>query len=152
MPISVTCPCGRAYRVGDEHAGKNIRCRQCSNVLPVPLPEAQEVPEEMEPTSQRMGITTEKPKFRLGPPPDEAPPAPPKVKRRRRRRRRDDGGSFLPISISPGIILGLVMILGGITWLVLGLMVGVLFYWGPPVLVVGGAIRFFRSLTGGDDD
>ncbi len=38
MPIELTCTyCSRALRVGDETAGKQIKCPQCANVLSVPF-------------------------------------------------------------------------------------------------------------------
>ena len=37
MPISVTCPeCNSTYRVGDEAAGKAIKCKKCGARVPVP--------------------------------------------------------------------------------------------------------------------
>jgi hypothetical protein len=37
MPIVFTCTCGKKFRVGDEHAGKKTKCRQCGKTLVVPL-------------------------------------------------------------------------------------------------------------------
>jgi predicted Zn finger-like uncharacterized protein len=37
MPISVTCPeCNATYRVGDEAAGKAVKCKKCGARVPVP--------------------------------------------------------------------------------------------------------------------
>ena len=36
MPIKFKCPCGRAYQVADEHAGKRVKCRACGAMIPVP--------------------------------------------------------------------------------------------------------------------
>lgn len=37
MAIVVTCDeCGKKYRVGDDKAGKRMRCRECSNSLTIP--------------------------------------------------------------------------------------------------------------------
>ncbi len=145
--ISVTCECGREYRLSEALAGKRIRCRQCDNVIEVPLPEVVDL-EGIADKVRSVPAQSEPP--RLRPPPDEdlAPPPP----RRKKRRRRREGSGAMPISISPGVILGALMIIGGVVWLVGGLMLGVLFYYGPPLLIIIGAIRFFRSLTGGDDD
>jgi hypothetical protein len=47
MPIQTTCPCGKAYRVKDELAGKRIRCSACRAVVEVPRPQRKtEVEEE----------------------------------------------------------------------------------------------------------
>ena len=34
--ISVSCPCGRTYRVSDQHGGKRIRCKGCGHAFDVP--------------------------------------------------------------------------------------------------------------------
>ena len=45
MPITFTCPqCQKTLRVGDEHAGRQCRCPNCSAWVPVPQPQ-----EELEP-------------------------------------------------------------------------------------------------------
>lgn len=36
MAISVSCDCGKTYRVGDDKAGKKIKCKDCGAVLAVP--------------------------------------------------------------------------------------------------------------------
>ena len=47
MPITLSCPCGKTLRVGDEHAGKRVKCPACTAVLTAPKPEAdREVVEE----------------------------------------------------------------------------------------------------------
>src|SRR5262245_29124279 len=129
MPIAVSCPCGRSYRVSDEHGGKHIRCRDCSKVIEVPLPEAQ-LDESPPAEAPAMAVQSEKPRFKL-PPPDEAPLPPPPPPKRRRRRRRDDGG--FSISISPAIFTGLGMMLAAVVWFALGLFFGLAFCY-PPVL------------------
>jgi hypothetical protein len=142
--ISVTCSCGRTYRVSDQHGGKRIRCRECNEVIDVPLPQAQfdDAP--------ATAVQAEKPvQSRFHPPPDEAPPEPPRRKRRRRRRRESD--SVLGISISPGVFLGLLMMLGAVVWFVLGLYLGCLFYY-PPILFFIGLFRFVTALMGRDED
>lgn len=41
MKIDVACPdCGTKYRVGEEHAGKKIRCKQCSSIVAIPAAES----------------------------------------------------------------------------------------------------------------
>src|SRR5262245_29051268 len=39
MPIFFSCGCGEKYRVQEELAGKKVRCRQCGELLIVPLAE-----------------------------------------------------------------------------------------------------------------
>ncbi len=39
MPITFDCPCGKALRVGDEHAGRRVKCPACNTVGLVPAPE-----------------------------------------------------------------------------------------------------------------
>jgi len=145
MPIAVSCPCGRSYRVSDEHGGKRIRCKDCSKLIEVPLPEA-ELDESPPAEASAMAVQSEKPRFRL-PLPDEAPLPPPPTKRRRRRR-RDDGG--FSISISPAIFTGLGMMLAAVVWFVLGLFFGWIFFY-PPILFVLGCIVFVKSLMGYED-
>ncbi|MHB1424521.1 MAG: hypothetical protein ACYC3I_15225 [Gemmataceae bacterium] len=41
MPIALSCGCGRALRVKDELAGKNIRCPDCKSILTVPAKETE---------------------------------------------------------------------------------------------------------------
>jgi hypothetical protein len=39
MPITFNCPCGKALRVADEHAGRRVKCPACNAVGTVPAPE-----------------------------------------------------------------------------------------------------------------
>jgi hypothetical protein len=47
MPIQFACPCGRAFKVGDEHAGKRTKCPSCGAAVVVPKPEAEELEVEV---------------------------------------------------------------------------------------------------------
>lgn len=40
--IAIECACGRKLKVKDEHAGKRIRCPECSEPVKVPVPEPEE--------------------------------------------------------------------------------------------------------------
>ena len=44
MAIDVQCICGKRYRVSDEIAGKAIRCKQCSEVIRVPMDDIIDIP------------------------------------------------------------------------------------------------------------
>jgi hypothetical protein len=50
MPLPVSCPCGKAFQVKDEMAGRKIYCPACRAVLTVsaPVPTAQAVEEVMD--------------------------------------------------------------------------------------------------------
>jgi hypothetical protein len=45
MPIPVNCSCGRALRIKDELAGRQIYCPTCKSVLLVPNPASEREPE-----------------------------------------------------------------------------------------------------------
>lgn len=36
MGLSVTCDCGKTYKVADSAAGKKVRCKACGGLVPVP--------------------------------------------------------------------------------------------------------------------
>src|SRR4051812_16849338 len=53
MPFTITCACGRALQVQEEHVGKKVRCPACQNILtvtppggPPPLPSLEFTPVE----------------------------------------------------------------------------------------------------------
>jgi len=88
MANIVKCPeCGRALKLGDEAAGKRVRCPACKHAFTVPTPEEEieeieEIEEEAEPEPE------ERPSKRSRRPPreDEEEEEPP----RRRRASRDE--------------------------------------------------------------
>lgn len=41
MTISVTCACGKEYRLGDDKAGRRFDCRECGTEVRVPRPEVE---------------------------------------------------------------------------------------------------------------
>ena len=43
MAISVSCKCGKRFRVADQHAGKKGKCPSCGNGVTIPLASAEEV-------------------------------------------------------------------------------------------------------------
>jgi hypothetical protein len=145
MPIAFACPCGREYRVSDEHAGKRIRCRDCSNVIEVPLSEAAEAAPPPSPT-RSMAVAAEKPRYKLPTPSDDPPPRPRPRKRRRSSESRGGG-----ISISPGVFVGAAMMLGAVVWFVVALYAGWIFFY-PPVMFVLGLIRFVTAILGHEEE
>ena len=47
MPLTITCPqCRKSYRMGDQTAGKQVRCQQCSTVF-VAQPAAAAIPDPL---------------------------------------------------------------------------------------------------------
>ena len=43
MPISVECrDCGAEYRVGDDKAGKKLKCKSCGTFIPIFAPDTDE--------------------------------------------------------------------------------------------------------------
>jgi hypothetical protein len=45
MPITFSCACGKTLRVGDEHAGKRVKCPACQTIGSVPAPRPEPEPE-----------------------------------------------------------------------------------------------------------
>ena len=46
MPITVTCSCGKRFRVRDEHAGKRGKCPSCGAAVTIPAPGAEAPPSD----------------------------------------------------------------------------------------------------------
>jgi hypothetical protein len=59
MSLSVSCECGKTYKVADTAAGKKIRCKECGAAIPVPksrrVPKAQKGDEESDFLSMDLG-------------------------------------------------------------------------------------------------
>lgn len=63
MPISLTCNgCQHSLRVGDQHAGKRIRCPKCKDVLQVPIEEIEEVEEREEEDAYSLSAPPDEPR------------------------------------------------------------------------------------------
>jgi len=180
MPITLSCPCGRALNIKDEFAGRKIRCSACKSVLAVPAtpkePEdlALEVlrsdePEEDRPPPRdvrRSAIQTEPPEVlpaRPRPPREEGTstvrrraddrPIKPRPKPRRENSRRAPRVAFEEGwfgSMNAGVIGGVLMILIAVIWFVAGLAGGIIFFY-PPILAVIGLIAIGKGLMGGGD-
>jgi hypothetical protein len=148
MAISMSCACGRALRLKDELAGRKIRCPQCSIVLQVPDGDvADDFEAAPDPPSPATAAIRTSSSYQPAPAPPPRPPEPPK----RRKRRRSSSGRGFGISFSPGIIAGLLMMIGAVVWFVVGLYAGWLFFY-PPILFILGLIRFVMSLMGHEED
>ena len=78
MAIELQCTCGKRYRVADEIAGKAIRCKQCSEVIRVPMDDVIDIP----PSAVRPVVT--KPRDVM--PGDKRPPARPAPEKPRPKR------------------------------------------------------------------
>jgi hypothetical protein len=115
MTISVTCACGKEYRLGDDKAGRRFDCRECRTEVRVPQPEmeATRIPdligaEEVEETSPVRFV--------------------PASKRRSKRRRSDSEDDdrepsprsrWLPsktVLLGASLIVGALLIVVGVCW------------------------------------
>lgn len=87
MPLSIACPqCKKTYRVGDETAGKQVRCQQCSTVFiaqqigqqpaapaPDPLAELAALPAVADPLGPRLASPAQGRAVRPASPAPEGP-------------------------------------------------------------------------------
>jgi hypothetical protein len=168
MPIAARCRCGRAIRVKDELAGRRIRCPECSEVLRVPVPEAEIIEEDSEDREEdrreRRPVRRERTETAIE---ERRRPAPRsrasaedededereeeeerRARRKKRRRRRRSEGSWSRASQS-SIVVGALMMVGAIAWFVGGLAVGIIFFY-PPILFVLGIAAMVRGFMGQD--
>ncbi len=168
MPISLSCPCGRSYRVKDHLAGRKTRCSQCSRVLQVPqtddadeeVVEAVEVEAADSSASERKALAPRRKESSRRSQLDHEPEAPPTSQtsepapRRKRPRRREREGPRVAFergwfgSMNAGVVGGVLMMLIAIAWFVGGLAVGYIFFY-PPILFVIGLIALIKGLAGG---
>ena len=161
MAIALTCDCGKNYRLRDGLAGKRVKCPNCGREHDLPAPEVEADDNNYEvvkndrpakPASQRFGqppliFPTREPDSTSKCFHDEAPARP----KRKRRRSRSSSSGYSGISISPGVIGGILMMVGAVVWFVLGLFFGWVFFY-PPILFVLGLIRLVASLMGHEPD
>jgi hypothetical protein len=151
MAINLQCDCGRALRLKDHLAGKRVKCPECNNVLSVPNPEIVEDAgfEVVEQESEEPAAARSQDYRSEYASPPSPPPAPPKKKRKRMRPKYDEGRSGS--SKIPGVILGLVMMVGAVIWFVVALSAGWIFFY-PPILFILGLIRLVKSLLGHEEE
>ena len=165
--IALACPCGRSLRVKESLVGKRVRCPDCTAILTVPHADQRTGPEQQayhvlledspaETTPQRAypvsdSISREPPTERL--PPRDRPPEPavrprrPRTPKSRAPRVAFERGWFG--SVNAGVVGGLLMMLIAIVWFVVGLSLGIIFFY-PPILLVLGFIAMVKGITGGN--
>jgi len=161
MPISLTCSCGKSFRLKDELAGRKIRCPECTSIQTVPRPP---VP-EMESLDVLEEIPSER--VRATPPPlpfadkvDRLRPAQSlrqeerfeveEIKKEAKRRRRHEKAvaNQRRISTSQASIGGgIAMIVVAIVWFICGLAFNYIFFY-PPILLVLGIVALVKGAIG----
>jgi F0F1-type ATP synthase assembly protein I len=173
MAILVNCACGRPFRIKDELAGKKVRCPECKSIFTVPEPivdaeiayEADEIPEAAAPAPVRSAQPALAPVRKVHPIrlPDEDAPARLKAddeseeelrtkftgrkpKKKKKKKKSSENG-WLPFSVSPTIVSGVLMMIGAMVWFFAGLAAGFIFFY-PPVLFIFGIIAVVKGLTG----
>lgn len=153
MPISFSCTsCGRALRVKDELAGRQILCPDCQTKLTVPTPESEGLPSfEPPPLPSESAYREEQPQTELayqrtG---ERLPPRP----------ELEDEFDDEPIRRRPppkpakefwttnaGIGGGLLMMVIGVVVFVLCLFLDRISIWGPIIFIIG-LVAFIKGLV-----
>ena len=146
MSISIACSCGKKYRVKETLAGKKIRCADCSELIKVPVQDADDNAAFDE--------------FDALPPAardreEREPSLPPRTKRRSKATERDvkadkpagrkllEKGWFE--STNGGVLGGVLMMLIAVVWFVAGLAADRIFFY-PPILLVIGFVAVCKGL------
>ena len=162
MPIPLDCDCGRSFRIKEQLAGKKVRCPDCSTVLAVPAPDADDEvatalladdpSDEHAPARRSWQSPVES--YTVAPAAARPAPAKPNPRPVVRRKRRESSGPRVAFeqgwfgSVNSGVVGGLLMMGIAVVWFVVGLAAGWLFYY-PPVLLVIGFIAMVKGMTGG---
>lgn len=68
MSLIVSCKCGKKYKVGEDKAGKRIKCAGCGSVLTIPLPEVEEEADPWESSAAEDEYEEDLPPARSAPP------------------------------------------------------------------------------------
>lgn len=103
MAITVSCDCGKTYRVGDDKAGKKIKCKDCGTVLAVPSDDEDAVEVEEE--------EWERPAARRPAPRGASPRAGSRASRPAPKKSSSGGG--VPASVFIAIAIVLFLMVGG---------------------------------------
>lgn len=177
MTIEFHCDCGKKLGVGDEHAGKRVKCPACLNALVVPELSAEDAAYRalMEaPAPPPEAIRATRPAY--GAPTEDRPPAPPpplvrhsspsernlagyepETKRRKPKRSPQeeypeyDQPRRPRFALSSGMIGGILGMLAGAALLIVGLLLGRIIIWSVVIFVVG-FISTVKGLLGHSED
>jgi hypothetical protein len=168
MTISFECDCGKQYNVAEKNAGRSIRCADCGETVtvpggasrsssgptrkrpqkrrPQPVEEYDEYDEYEEYDEYDSGGTSRDREDDYDEYEDDYEPKRrrPQRKKRSRKARRTHGGEEEK-SGAAMMGSGVLMVVGGAAWLILGLM-NDLFYPYTIILIVLGLISFFKGL------
>jgi hypothetical protein len=145
-PRAVTCPeCDGAVPVPIDFTARRLRCPGCQALVEIPGPSAREEGYDIEGGPDPELLEPEHPPRPL--------PRPPTYRKRGRRRTDGGGGRWqLPrIVLSPGVITGGLMVLGGLALIVAFREYGA-FSVRVAFLIVFGAVILIRSLAGYEED
>jgi hypothetical protein len=170
MPIHAQCSCGKSYQVKDELAGRKVRCAACQAVIVVPKPsregdlddralqflmtEDAPMPRRPSPPERQEAIQADLPRPAPKLPPASATtkpakPQPPTERPSSRSPQRERRHRALVVS--PGIITGVLMMVGAVVWFGLGLLADRIFFY-PPVMFVLGLVATIKGLLGHPED
>lgn len=177
MTIEFYCDCGKKLGVGDEHAGKRVKCPVCLNALTVPELSAEDAAYRVlmeAPAPPPEAIRATRPSY--GEPTGDRQPAspPPKVRQssssernlagyepetKRRKPKRSPQEDYPEydqprrprFALSSGMIGGIVGMLAGAALLIVGLMLGRIIILSVVIFVVG-FITTVKGLLGHSED
>jgi hypothetical protein len=163
MSILLRCTCGRAFQVKEEFAGRRARC-SCGNSMIVPQPATSGDAENdvlrvlLADELSRRGETDIREEEAVRQPP-RRPQIPPSLTaltagaepagRSRSPRPAPPRRPRPPVVVSPGIVTGLLMMVGAAVWFFVGLEAGIIFFY-PPILFVLGLGTMIQGFGGGD--
>ena len=161
MPISFDCACGRKIRTADENAGRSASCPACGVTVLVPGSDAgrpwRDAPakEEGAPAGNGFGYNLQSEEVVPTARPS-APPAPydrPRSDDPRRSARPPLDDRFVKRTptrsggrTDKGAVAGVLMMVGAVVWFVVGMAVGIIFFY-PPILFIIGLICFIKGLA-----
>lgn len=168
MPISFACPCGKDYTVADAFAGKRTKCAACAAPLTVPAPPAADaeaaafalLADGPDPAASPAGRRAWEadPNAPLPPRPPVAVPKPAAktddmkkamkaLAKEERASRLERGGG---ITVTSGVVFGLLTMLGAAAWFGLGYAAGRIYVYAP-ILFVIGLVRTVSALAGHEE-
>ena len=103
--IDVHCSCGKRYRVGDENAGKKLRCQGCESLVTIPSPYAVDDFDDFDEFEDEF----------------DAPPPRRRPAKRRVSKKQSAGnkGAIIAVSVGGGVVL-LAGLIVGIVFIVKG--------------------------------